>query len=62
MPLLRAILDGSAVNGNGVPYRRLGLPVDCALVTVRMLGIQPSHYGNSFRQKLLQGIRMRKTH
>jgi hypothetical protein len=38
VPLLRAILDGSAVNRNGVPYRRLGMPVDCALVTVKMLG------------------------
>lgn len=38
MPLLRAILDGTAVNENGVPYRRLGVPIDCALVTIRMLG------------------------
>ena len=38
VPLLRAILDGSAVNRYGVQYRRLGMPVDCALVTVRMLG------------------------
>lgn len=38
VPLLRAILDGSAVNQYGVPYRRLGMPVDCALVTVKMLG------------------------
>jgi hypothetical protein len=38
LPLLRAILDGSAINENGVPYRRLGMPIDCALVTIRMLG------------------------
>jgi|AraplaCL_Col_mCL_1032037.scaffolds.fasta_scaffold01247_13 hypothetical protein len=38
LPLLRAILDGSAVNENGVPYRNLGIPIDCALVAVRMLG------------------------
>lgn len=38
VPILRAILDGSAVNQYGVAYRRLGMPVDCVLVTVRMLG------------------------
>lgn len=52
VPLLRAILDGSAVNGNGVPYRRLGMPFDCALVTVRMLG----HTASSLRELIQEEV------
>jgi len=38
IPVLRGILDGTAKNGYGVPYRSLGITIDCALVTIRMLG------------------------
>ena len=38
IPILRSILDGEAVNQYGVPYRRLGMPVDCALVTIKLIG------------------------
>jgi hypothetical protein len=38
VPILRSILDGTAKNEFRVPYRDLGMPVDCALVTIKLLG------------------------
>ncbi len=35
---LRCILSGDAKNEFGISYRRLGMPVDCALVTIKLLG------------------------
>lgn len=38
LPVLRSILDGSARNESGAAYRKLGMPLDCALVTAGILG------------------------
>ena len=38
IPVLQAILSGEAKNEFGVAYRRLGMPVDGALVTIQLLG------------------------
>ena len=38
LPTLEALFDGSAVNRHGVPYRKLGSPLDCGLVTAAHLG------------------------
>jgi hypothetical protein len=38
IPVLRSILSGEAKNEFDVPYRRLGAPLDCALVTIRLMG------------------------
>jgi len=38
IPLLRAIFAGDARNEHGVPYRNLGMPLGCALVTAGLLG------------------------
>ncbi|MBN3727000.1 hypothetical protein [Burkholderia sp. Ac-20379] len=38
VPLLRGLLDGSARNAFGVPYRNLGLPLRCALEVAMRLG------------------------
>jgi hypothetical protein len=38
LPVLQSILDGTAKNEFRVPYRDLGMPVDCALVTIKLLG------------------------
>jgi hypothetical protein len=38
IPILQALLDGSAKNGYGVPYRALGLPLRCALEVAARLG------------------------
>ena len=38
VPVLQALLDGSAKNGDGVPYRSLGLPLRCALEVAARLG------------------------
>lgn len=36
--LLRSLFDGTATNKSGIPYRQLGIPIDCALVAVAYLG------------------------
>ncbi len=38
LPLLCRILDGTSKNEWGVAHRKIGIVVDCALVTVRNLG------------------------
>lgn len=55
LPLLRAILDGEAKNEWGVAYRRLGMPVDCALVTISMLGALAKPLEYLVRQELAAG-------
>ncbi len=37
--MLQSILDGTAKNEFGVPYRDMGMPIDCALVTIKLLGV-----------------------
>ncbi|HVH36302.1 MAG TPA: hypothetical protein VM847_19550 [Tahibacter sp.] len=37
LPVLQSILSGEARNEFGIAYRRLGMPVDCALVTIQLL-------------------------
>lgn len=38
IPVLRSIFDGKATNQFGVSYCKLGMPIDCALVVVALLG------------------------
>jgi hypothetical protein len=38
IPLLEALFSGRAKNSNGVPYCRLGMPIDCGLVAAQRLG------------------------
>ncbi len=38
LPILQSLLSGEATNSWGVPYRKLGVPVDCALVAIQRLG------------------------
>lgn len=38
LPILQSLFDGTAVNRYGVAYRRLGPPLDCALVVAGQLG------------------------
>ena len=38
MPILQGLFDGTTVNRYGVPYRRLGTPLDCGLVAAARLG------------------------
>jgi hypothetical protein len=38
LPALESLLKGAAKNRFGVPYARLGLPLECALQVVRRLG------------------------
>jgi len=40
-PFLEAILSGQAVSKFGVPWRDQGAPLDCALVTCRMIRNAP---------------------
>ncbi len=38
IPILETFFNGSAKNRFGVPFRQLGLPMTCALETVRRIG------------------------
>lgn len=38
LPVLRAIFSGEARNDDGIPYRQLGMPVECSLVAIKLLG------------------------
>ena len=38
VPVLTALFDGTAKNRFGIPYRQLGIPLDCALVAAARLG------------------------
>ncbi|MDO3530076.1 hypothetical protein ACNRBH_06500 [Ralstonia pseudosolanacearum] len=42
IPILRCLLDGSAKNAYGIPYRNLGLPLRCALEVALGLGERAS--------------------
>ncbi|MES2018038.1 MAG: hypothetical protein V4484_16240 [Pseudomonadota bacterium] len=55
LPLLQAILNGSARNEFGVPYRNLGMPIDCALVTIQLLGFLAAHLEALVRVELANG-------
>src|SRR5581483_5480661 len=55
LPLLRGILDGTEKNDWEVPYRQLGMPVDCALVTVRLLGATAKPLEELVRRELSAG-------
>jgi hypothetical protein len=52
---LRSILNGDAKNEFGISYRRLGMPVDCALVTIGMLGPLASPLEALVRAELAAG-------
>lgn len=55
VPILRSILNGEAKNEFGVAYRRLGMPVDCSLVTICMLGRIASPLEEFVRAELKAG-------
>ena len=38
VPVLEALFNGTAKNRYGIPYRQLGVPLDCALVAAGRLG------------------------
>lgn len=38
IPILASLFDGKARNSFGVPYIKLGIPIDCALVVAGKLG------------------------
>lgn len=38
VPALASLFDGSARNSFGIPYRQLGMPLDCGLLAARSLG------------------------
>jgi hypothetical protein len=38
VPILKSLFNGEAKNGWGVSYAKLGAPLDCGLVTIKLLG------------------------
>lgn len=55
IPILRAILSGEAKNEFGVPFRCLGMPVDCALVVIQLLGAEGHPLEDFVRMELNAG-------
>ncbi|AYN96962.1 hypothetical protein EAW52_25040 [Pseudomonas sp. LTJR-52] len=55
IPMLRAIFDGTARNQFGVSYCKLGMPIDCALVAVSLLGQVAAPLEEYVRQQLAAG-------
>ncbi len=51
VPILQALVDGSAVNHYGICYSRLGID-DCVLVTIQMLGAVADSLAPYVRSKL----------
>lgn len=56
VPLLEAIFSGEARNQFGVPYRRLGLPLECALETACRMGPTAKPLEKRIREELKQGV------
>ena len=66
IPILEAILNGSAKNKFGVSYNKLGMPVECSLVVIQRLGkiakgLEPfvehwSEQGHTYAQDALSAI------
>lgn len=52
VPVLRSIFDGTAKNQFGVSYCKLGIPIDCALVIVSLLGQVAAPLEEFVRQQL----------
>jgi hypothetical protein len=55
VPILRSILNGEAKNEWGIAYRRLGMPVDCSLVTIKRLGAVASPLEDLVRAEIAAG-------
>ena len=53
IPILESFFDGSAKNKFGVPYRQLGLPMTCALETVRRIGYLSKSLEKYLREELI---------
>lgn len=56
VPILEAIFSGRAMNEFGVPYRQLGLPLNCALETARRLGPVAKPLEGHIREELKRGV------
>jgi hypothetical protein len=56
VPVLEAIFSGQAKNEFGVPYRQLGLPLNCALETARRLGPAAKPLESRIRAELARGV------
>src|SRR5688572_29615735 len=54
IPILHALVDGSAVNQHGISYNRLGID-DCVLVTIKMLGPVADSLAPYVRSQLAEG-------
>jgi hypothetical protein len=55
VPVLRSVFDGSAKNKFGVSYCKLGMPIDCALVVVSLLGQTAAPLKEFVQQQLAAG-------
>jgi hypothetical protein len=55
LPVLEALFNGEARNQWGVPYERLGVPVDCGLIVAARLGPLAKPLEDHLRTRLQQG-------
>ncbi|RDH41258.1 hypothetical protein [Zooshikella ganghwensis] len=55
VPILESFFNGNAKNKFGIPYRKLGLPMTCALETARRIGSLSKPLEIYFREELKSG-------
>ncbi|WP_158755697.1 hypothetical protein [Dyella sp. S184] len=55
LPVLVSLFDGSARNNYGIPYRQVGVPLDCGLVAARSLGVAARPLEPFLRNELRAG-------